>query len=150
MNTARLKVPPEHFPEQRSELQRKRTPVHMIPKVCRLRSVSGMLSIEGTLERQRRRGQNEINVLVRDFSESGLSQKEFGLKGGVHPLTVARWVESCSGKPITDGPASTSPASPFVAGQLRSKRPVPNTADLDWPEVVAPGGWKLRVPLGAE
>ena len=109
-----------------------------------------MLSIEGSLERRRRRGQDEINVLVREFSESGLSQKGFALKVGVHPLTVARWVESCSGKPLTDGPTSTSPASPFVAVQLRSERPVPNTADLDWPEVVAPSGWKLRVPPGAE
>ena len=110
-----------------------------------------MLSIEGSLERRRRRrGQNEINVLVREFSESGLSQKEFALNVGVHPLTVARWVESCSGKPLTDGPTSTSPASPFVAVQLRSGRPVPNTANPDWPEVVAPSGWKLRVPPGAE
>ena len=99
-----------------------------------------MLSIEGSLERRRRRGQDEINVLVREFSESGLSQKEFALKVGVHPLTVARWVESCSVKPLIDGPTSTSPASPFVALQFQSGRPVPNTADLDWPEVVAPSG----------
>ncbi len=52
-----------------------------------------MLSIEGSLERRRRRGQDGINVLVREFYESGLSQKEFALKVGVHPLTVARWVE---------------------------------------------------------
>jgi hypothetical protein len=109
-----------------------------------------MLSIEGSLERRRRRGQNEINVLVREFSESGLSQKEFALKVGVHPLTVARWVESCAGKPLTDGPTSTSPASSFVAVQFQSSRPVPNTANPEWPEVVAPSGWKLRVPPGAE
>jgi hypothetical protein len=84
-----------------------------------------------SLERRRRRGQNEINVLVREFSESGLSQKEFALKVGVNPLTVARWVKSCAGKPLIDGLASTSPASPLVAVQLRSGRPVPNTADLD-------------------
>ena len=109
-----------------------------------------MLSIEGSLERRRRRGQDEINVLVREFSDSGLSQNEFALKVGVDPLTVARWVESCSVKPLTDGPTSTSPASPFVAVQLRSGRPVPNTANPDWPEVVAPSGWKLRVPPGAK
>ncbi len=51
-----------------------------------------MLSIEGSLERRRQSGQDEINVLVRDFSESGLSQREFALKVEVHPLTVARWV----------------------------------------------------------
>jgi len=39
-----------------------------------------MLSIKGSLERRRRRGQNEVNVLVREFNESGLSQKEFALK----------------------------------------------------------------------
>ena len=109
-----------------------------------------MLYIEGSLERRRRRGQDEINVLVREFFESGLSQKEFALKVGVHPLTVARWVESCAGKPLTNGPTSTSPASPFVAVQLQPGRPVPNTANPDWPEVVAPSGWKLRVPPGAE
>ena len=102
-----------------------------------------MVSIEASLERRRRRGQNEINVLVREFSEPGLSQKEFTLKVGVHPLTVARWVESCAGKPLTDGPTSTSPASPFVAAQLQSGRSVPNTANPVWPEVVAPTGWKL-------
>ena len=101
-----------------------------------------MLSIEGSVEQRRRRGQSEINVLVREFSESGLSQKEFALKVGVHPLTVARWVESCAGKRLTDGLASTSPASPFVAVQLQSGRLLPNTADLDWPEVVAPSGWQ--------
>ena len=109
-----------------------------------------MLSIEGSVERRRRRGQDEINVLVREFSESGLSQKEFALKVGVHPLTVARWVESCAVKPLTDGPTSTSPASPFVAVQFQSSRPVPITANPDWPEFVAPSGWKLRVPPGAE
>jgi hypothetical protein len=71
-------------------------------------------SIEGSLERRRRRGQDEINVLVREFSESVLSQKEFALKVEVHPLTVARWVESCSVKPLTDGPTSTSSVSSFV------------------------------------
>ena len=50
-----------------------------------------MLSIDGSLELRRRRGQDEINVLVREFTESGLNQKEFALKVGVHPLTVARW-----------------------------------------------------------
>ena len=99
-----------------------------------------MVSIEVSLERRRRRGQNEINLLVREFSESCLSQKEFALNVGVHPLTVARWVESCAGKPITNGPTSTSPASPFVAVQLQSGRLVPNTANPDWPEVVAPNG----------
>lgn len=102
-----------------------------------------MVSIEASLERRRRRGQNEINVLVREFSEPGLSQNEFTLKVGVHPLTVARWVESCAGKSLTDGPTSTSPASPFVAGQLQSGRSVPNTANPVLPEVVAPTGWKL-------
>ena len=67
-----------------------------------------MLSIEGGLERRRRRGQDEINVLVREFSESGLSQKAFALKVGVHPLTVACWVESRASEPLSDGPTSTS------------------------------------------
>jgi hypothetical protein len=66
-----------------------------------------MRSIEGSLERRRRRGQDEINGFVREFSGSGMSQKEFALKVGVHPLTVARWVEYCWGKPLTDGSAST-------------------------------------------
>ena len=81
-----------------------------------------MLSIEGNLERRRRRGQNEINVLVREFSESGLSQKEFALKVGVYPLTVARWVESCAGKPLTDGPTSTSSVLRYNLSQMPAVR----------------------------
>ncbi len=56
-----------------------------------------------------RRGPDEINVLVRQFSESGGSQDLY-LKVGVNPPTVARWVESCGGKPLTDGPSSLSPS----------------------------------------
>lgn len=109
-----------------------------------------MVFIEGSLQRRRRRGQAEINVLFRQFSVSGLSQKEFALKIGAHPLTVARWVDFCAVKSLTDGPTSTSSASPFFAVPLQSGRPVPNTANPDWPEIVAPSGWKLRVPPGGE
>lgn len=63
--------------------------------------------------------------MVREFSESGLSQKEFALKVGVHPLTVARWVESCSGKLLSDGPTSTSPASPFMVAVGTKVSPAP-------------------------
>ena len=51
-----------------------------------------MVSIEGSLERRRLRGKNELNVVVWEVSESGLIQKEFALKVGVHPPAVARWV----------------------------------------------------------
>ena len=43
---------------------------------------------------RRRRHQPEIDQLVREFRDSGLNQREFAQKIGVHPLTVNRWIRT--------------------------------------------------------
>jgi hypothetical protein len=55
-------------------------PVNMIQKVFSKLSGSRMLTIEGSLEQRRRLRQIQINVLLRDCSGYGLSEKEFALK----------------------------------------------------------------------
>ena len=107
---------------------------------------------------RRRRNQSEIDQLVREFRSSGLSQHEFAQKIGVHPLTVVRWIRTTSvdinHPPVGSPSREVAPASTqFVAGELRprlSPRPPAVAAPCDWPEIVAPNGWKLRVPLGVE
>jgi transposase-like protein len=108
---------------------------------------------------RRRRKQSEIDQLVQEFRSSGLSQHEFAQKIGVHPLTVVRWIRTTSvaiNQPPVGSPSrEVAPASPtqFVAVEVRpslSPRPPAVAAPCDWPEIVAPNGWKLRVPLGVE
>ena len=45
---------------------------------------------------RRRRNQTEIDQLIREFQDSGLNQREFAQKIGVHPLTVNRWIRTSS------------------------------------------------------
>ena len=108
---------------------------------------------------RRRRNQSEIDQLVREFRSSGLSQHEFAQKIGVHPLTVVRWIRTTSvdinHPPVGSPSREVAPTSPpqFVAVELRPNlppRPPAVAAPCDWPEIVAPNGWKLRVPLGVE
>ncbi len=108
---------------------------------------------------RRRRNQSEIDQLVREFRDSGLNQRAFAQKIGVHPLTVARWIRSIpfdgTQSPVHSARREIGPSSPagFVAVEVRqslSGRPIPASVSCDWPEIVAPNGWKLRVPLGAE
>ena len=108
---------------------------------------------------RRRRNQSEIDQLVREFRESGLNHREFAQKIGVHPLTVARWIRSIpfdgTQPPVRSAGREITPSSPagFVAVEVRqspSARPIPTAMSCDWPEIVAPNGWKLRVPLGTE
>ena len=107
---------------------------------------------------RRRRKQSEIDQLVREFRSSGLSQHEFAQKIGVHPLTEVRWIWTTSvdinHPPVGSPSREVAPASTqFVAVELRpslSPRPPAVAAPSDWPEIVAPNGWKLRVPLGIE
>ncbi len=106
---------------------------------------------------RRRRNQSEIDQLVQEFRSSGLSQHEFAQKIGVHPLTVDRWIRTTSvdinHPPVGSPSRAVAPASTqFVAVELRPSfppRPPAVAAPCDWPEIVAPNGWKLRVPLGA-
>ncbi len=108
---------------------------------------------------RRRRNQPEIDKLVREFRESGLNQREFALKIGVHPLTLNRWIRTTSvdsaNPPTSSAGRVIDPTSPprFVAVEVRQNLTARSSAAAtlgDWPEIVAPNGWKLRVPLGAE
>jgi transposase-like protein len=108
---------------------------------------------------RRRRNQSEIDQLVREFRDSGLNQRAFAQKIGVHPLTVARWIRSIpfdgTQSPVHSARREIGPSSPagFVAVEVRQSlpdRPSIGASPCDWPEIVAPNGWKLRVPLGAE
>ena len=107
---------------------------------------------------RRRRNQSEIDQLVQEFRSSGLSQHEFAQKIGVHPLTVVRWIRTTSvdinHPPVGSPSRAVAPApTQFVAVEVRpslSPRPPAVAALCDWPEIVAPNGWMLRVPLGVE
>jgi hypothetical protein len=91
--------------------------------------------------RRRRRTQAEIEVLVREFRESGLTQAAFARQVGVHPLSVLRWVRS-----VPEAPPSSSPRFLPVRIRPESTNPVPAPGPEDWPEMVSPSGWRLRVP----
>ncbi len=74
---------------------------------------------------RRRRHQPEIDQLIRKFRESGLNQREFAQKVGVHPLTVTRWIRTTSVDGANPSAASagrvidsTSPPR-FVAVEVR-------------------------------
>ena len=102
-----------------------------------------MRSIASDRGRHRRRTPAEIEVLVREFRESGLSQAAFARRVGVHPVSVHRWKRSV--------PESAPSASPrFVAVRMRAESTHPTPHSADWPEIVAPNGWRLRVPPDAE
>ncbi|NDD64816.1 MAG: XRE family transcriptional regulator [Acidobacteria bacterium] len=94
--------------------------------------------------RRRRRNRAEIEVLVREFRESGLTQAGFARKVGVQPPAVSRWVRLAS----MARPPSTSPR--FIPVRIRSASSLSTPHAPEWPEIVAPSGWRLRVPPAAE
>jgi len=111
------------------------------------------------IQRRRRRNQSEIDQLVLEFQKSDLSPQEFAQNVGVQVQTVVRWLKIASVN-LTHRPNrhaehlkySDSPGQ-FVAVEVRqspSAHPIPASMSCDWPEIVAPSGWKLRVPLGPE
>ena len=111
------------------------------------------------IQRRRRRNPSEIDELISEFQKSDLSPQEFAQNVGVQVQTVVRWLKTAS-VDLTHQPNrdedrlkySDSPAG-FVAVEVRqspSARPIPASISSDWPEIVAPSGWKLRVPLGPE
>ena len=92
---------------------------------------------------RRRRTPAEIEVLVREFRESGLTQAAFAREVGVHPLLVYRWIRS-----VLESPPSFTPR--FVSVRIRPGANDPTPHVLEWPEIVAPSGWRLRVPPAAD
>jgi hypothetical protein len=111
------------------------------------------------IQRRRRRNQPEIDQPVLEFQKSDLSLQEFSQNVGVQVQTVVRWLKTAL-VDLTHQPNrhaerlkhSDSPGQ-FVAVEVRqspSVHPIPASMSCDWPEIVAPSGWKLRVPLGPE
>ena len=92
--------------------------------------------------------------LVLEFRRSGLTQKEFAWQVGVHPLSVARWIRTTSAAAVPDHvpEGESTPALPSQFEKVRvrpNQPPVENAAVAGWPEVVAPSGWRLRIPPGS-
>ena len=90
--------------------------------------------------RRRRRSRSEVQDLVRQFHQSGLSAKDFAARMGVHPMSVRRWIR------ISASQASTPDAKPrFIPVQLRQ----PDVASSQDPgvEIINPAGWRLRFPM---
>jgi hypothetical protein len=111
------------------------------------------------IQRRRRRNQSEIDQLILEYQKSDLSPLEFAKNVGVQVQTVVRWLKTAS-LDLTHRPNrnadrlkySDTPAG-FVAVEVRqspSAGHIPASVSCDWPEIVAPNGWKLRVPLGSE
>lgn len=98
-----------------------------------------MTSTASDSGRRRRRTSAEIDVLVREFRGSGLSQAAFARQVGVHPLSVHRWIRS-----VSEGPSPISPR--FVPVRIRSASSLSTPHASEWPEIVALSGWRLRVP----
>lgn len=110
------------------------------------------------IQRRRRRNPSEIDQLISEFQKSDLSPQEFAQNVGVQVQTVVRWLKTAS-VDLTHRPnrnadrlkSSNSPGQ-FVAVEVRQSppnRPSVVTSGCDWAEVVAPNGWKLRVPPGS-
>jgi hypothetical protein len=103
--------------------------------------------------RRRLRSQSEIERLVQEFGASGLTEREFAQQVGVHPFSVARWIRTTavgSGSHVVlrDGTAPAF-APQFVKVRVRPTRaPVQAIPPVDWPEVVSPNRWTLRIPPG--
>ena len=63
--------------------------------------------------RRRRRSQSEVQALVRQFRQSGLSAEDFAARMGVHPMSVRRWLR------ISASQASVPDSKPrFIPVQL--------------------------------
>ena len=111
------------------------------------------------IKRRRRRNQAEIDRLISEFQGSGLSPQAFAQNVGVQVQTVIRWLKTASvdlshrHNRNADRRAAYDSPRQFVAVEVRQDlpdRPAVVASGCDWAEVVAPNGWKLRVPLGTE
>ena len=64
---------------------------------------------------RRRRSREEIELMAKQFRASGLSQREFAHKAGVHLLTVCNWIRINFGSRSAVSEVSSGMTSPFVA-----------------------------------
>ena len=90
--------------------------------------------------RRRYRSRSEVQDLVRQFHQSGLSAEDFAARMGVHPMSVRRWLR------LSSSQASTPDAKPrFIPVQLRPPDPaLPHGSSA---EIINPAGWRLRFPM---
>ncbi len=101
---------------------------------------------------RKRRGLAEIQLRIAEFKSSELSKTEFAARLGVHPFSIGRWLR------ITQ--QTQSPQSPQPTHSIASKKspafvhvlctPSASASSADWPEIVAPSGWALRLPPGLD
>ncbi len=108
---------------------------------------------------RRRRNQPEIDQLVREVRTSGLNQREFAHKIVAHSLTVTLGIRTSpmdvANPPISSAARDGYPTSSsrFVAVKVRqnlTSRESAGSTPGDLPEFLAPNGWRLGGPLGAE
>ena len=93
--------------------------------------------------RRRYRSRSEVQDLVRQFHQSGLSAKDFAARMGVHPMSVRRWIR------ISSSQASTPDANPrFIPVQLRP--PDVASPHASSAEIINPSGWRLRFPVAVD
>jgi len=80
------------------------------------------MNVPSADSRRRYRSRSEVQDLVRQFHQSGLSTSDFAARMGVHPMSVRRWIR------ISSSQASTPDSKPrFIPVQLRPpdrKRPL--------------------------
>jgi hypothetical protein len=92
---------------------------------------------------RRRRSKSEINHLVREFQQSGLSIADFARKVGVHPVTVRGWVRG-----VSMGPSGDASAARFVPVRLHYATEPPTNGPSG--EFVSPTGWRLAFPMAID
>ncbi len=86
------------------------------------------MNVPSADSRRRYRSRSEVQDLVRQFHQSGLSTKEFAACMGVHPTSVRRWIR------ISASQASVPDSKPrFLPIQLRP------------PDVASPHGWSVEI-----
>ena len=93
--------------------------------------------------RRRYRSRSEVQDLVRQFHQSGLSAKDFAARMGVHPMSVRRWIR------ISSSQASVPDSeSRFIPVQLR--QPDVASPHASSVEIINPAGWRLRFPVAVD
>ncbi|MFM8419507.1 MAG: IS66 family insertion sequence element accessory protein TnpA [Verrucomicrobiota bacterium] len=101
------------------------------------------MNVPSADSRQRYRSRSEVQDLVRQFHQSGLSAKDFAARMGVYPMSVRLWIR------ISASQAFVPDSKPrFIPVQLRP----PDVASSQGPavEIINPSGWRLRFPVAVD
>ena len=101
------------------------------------------MNVPSAGSRRRYRSRSEVQDLVRQFHQSGLSAKDFAARMGVHPMSVRRWIR------IWASQASVPDSKPrFIPVQLR--QPDVASPHASSVEIINPSGWRLRFPVAVD